>query len=65
MKDNKNNAKRKKQIRKTLEDAGLSCRGKSVRVTCSRCGKIRSITTNDISIYTEEIRNNYICLFCK
>jgi len=62
---NKNNANRKNQIRKTLEDAGLSCRGKSVRITCSICGKIRVITANDISIYTEEIRNNYICLFCK
>lgn len=38
---------------------------KLVRLTCNKCKKIKELHTTRPEIYTEEVRRNYICLFCK
>jgi len=37
----------------------------TVTVTCRSCKRVIVINTNDRSLYTQELRDNYICIFCK
>ena len=37
-----------------------------VYVKCNgACGKVRAINTTSPEIYTEELREQFVCLFCK
>ena len=38
---------------------------KFVYLTCKLCKKEWSIHTNDKSVYTDEVRKKWICIFCK
>ena len=36
-----------------------------VYLKCKKCKTIREIHTNDPSIYTDEVRENFLCIFCR
>ena len=36
-----------------------------VYLICSKCGKGTHIRTNDKSVYTDEVKAKWVCLFCK
>ena len=36
-----------------------------IYLTCVICKKQRRIRTNNLELYTEEVRKNFTCLFCK
>ena len=40
-------------------------RRKFLYLICQKCKQERKIHTNNADIYTDEIRNNYICVLCK
>ena len=37
----------------------------NVFLTCKKCGKGKHITVNKPEIYTEEVREKYVCLNCQ
>lgn len=58
--------KQKKKIQGSLKHKRKSKKNPNyVYLTCSKCKRKRYIHVNDKAIYTDEIRENYICLFCK
>ena len=36
-----------------------------VYLKCTICKKIREIHTNNPELYTDKLRKNYVCIFCK
>ncbi len=36
-----------------------------VYLKCKKCKKLREIHTNDPTIYTSEVRANFLCIFCR
>jgi len=36
-----------------------------VYMICKKCKEKRCIKVNDESIYTDEVKKNYVCLLCK
>jgi len=51
----------KEQYKKRYKKSGKMRR---VRLVCSKCGRRCNIDTMDKTIYTKEVRTNFICLFC-
>ena len=60
--------KRVSSIRRLKQAKKILGKGKHrdfVYLKCNCCGKIRTIHTQDKSIYTDEVKKNFICIFCK
>lgn len=38
---------------------------KAVRLICSKCGRSRLVRTNNIELYTDEVKENNVCVFCQ
>lgn len=51
--------KRLKYVR--LPDTAYS---KYVHIKCNKCREVQKIYTNDKSIYTKEVRENFVCWRC-
>ena len=45
--------------RKLLKNSG------EVYLQCSKCKRDITVFANDVRIYTEDIKKNYICIFCR
>jgi len=60
----KKSAKRKnKEFIKQVKER---CKGKKIlHLTCRVCEQTFSVRVNNEKIYTQEIRDNWICLICK
>jgi len=60
------NSKNKlKKAKKRLKDLGIAGRLKYAHVICIVCGNEFAVRTNNIELYTDEIKKNWKCLNCK
>jgi hypothetical protein len=53
-----------KQVRKRLSEMGLNKKRKFVHLTCTVCGSVTDVHTNDPSIYTDDVKKNWKCYKC-
>ena len=54
-----------KEMRIAKEISGKGKHRIFVYLKCNRCKQVKQIHVNDKSIYTDEVRKNYICILCK
>lgn len=59
--------KNKEKIRKYKKKQGILafCGDTNIKVTCSKCRRTLKVRTHRPELYTEKVRNNYVCLLCK
>lgn len=55
----------KKKMRIAKEILGKGKHRDFVYLKCNKCRQIKQIHVNDKSIYTDEVKKNYICILCK
>jgi len=55
-------AKKKKRIDFYKDSKNLD--KQNIKIKCTKCKRTQKITVNDLSIYTEEVINNFICWRC-
>ena len=64
----KNEMRKKKSLKNKIDKEVLERMGiikHTVKLQCSVCKNKKVVTVNKPEIYTEEVRNNYICLNCR
>lgn len=56
----------RKETKKKLKNFGRRSR-KFIYITCKKCKRETKIRINlgNIELYTDELKKNYICLFCR
>lgn len=55
----KNSIGRKKRFNAKLKGKDI------LSLKCKKCKRVYEITVNKIELYTEEIKNNWVCILCK
>lgn len=58
--------RKRRKYKKTKKVKRAKLKGLNIVILkCKKCKQEFNITVNDISIYTEKVRKNWICLSCK
>ena len=57
--------RRREIVKKKLTKLGVKKSGNTIHLTCKICGNTDELNVNDPSIYTEEVKKNYMCWKCK
>jgi len=64
MKRKLTNFKAKKKKRINFYKKPENIKATSIKIKCTKCKRIQKITVNDLSVYTEEIINTFVCWRC-
>ncbi len=54
-----------KRLQQAKNILGKGKHRKFVHLKCNKCKQIKQIHVNDKSIYTDEVKKNYVCILCK
>jgi len=55
----------KKKMRIAKDVLGKGKHRKFVHLKCNVCKEVRTIHVNNKSIYTDEVKKNFVCILCK
>ncbi|KKM82821.1 hypothetical protein LCGC14_1315730 [marine sediment metagenome] len=64
-KSKKNSKELREYAKKVKEEAGISTRRQFVNLVCIKCKEEYHIRVNNKDNWTDNMKDNYICLVCK
>ena len=57
--------RKRERIREQIHSLGIEMKSPVVKLTCKKCNRNYEIKSKNKELYTEELKNNYICLLCR